>query len=557
MILSLFLFAPERRVLCVVIAKERTTIVRPRIRYVALAAATLLGLLISSGPSAMAQDGGAAILATYTLPDIPLAEAQATALPASPIADDRGFLLGGTGSDLWRMPADPEGEFWMVTDRGPNGQIEVEGANRRTFPVPDFTPHILHVKTVGDAITVLEAIAIVGQSGAPVTGLSNQEGHDEKPYAFAAQQELDYNTNGLDSEGLVRTASGDFWIVEEYSPSIVHVDATGKVVERYVPEGLALTGADYPVTEALPAICAKRKGNRGFEGLALGTDGTTLYVTLQSPLSNLDGETGEASRATRILVFDTATEQTAGEYVYEFDVATDFDPDPEVVQDDMKLSGVVAVNGTTLLILERTDAVAKLYTVDLTGATDIAGSVWNDAATAPTLEETADLAAAGVTALSKTLLVDLSTLDGMPGKIEGVAVIDATTVAVANDNDFDIGDIGADGCNAGEGKKSQILIVQTPPIPGAAVAEPATPVADASPVASAPVAAVEISGFADKPRQIEVTAGTEVVWENLDGASQFPRDAGTDLTGTVAALAYLAGDGLVNKVINDLDKMIS
>jgi hypothetical protein len=71
--------------------------VRSRFRYLALAAATLLGLLISSGSSVLARDGGAAILATYTLPDIPLAEAQAMALPTYPIADDRGFLLGGTG----------------------------------------------------------------------------------------------------------------------------------------------------------------------------------------------------------------------------------------------------------------------------------------------------------------------------------------------------------------------------------------------------------------------------------------------------------------------------
>lgn len=493
---------------------------RSRLQCAALAAATLLGLLTTSGPPALAQESDASILATFTLPDIPLADAQAMALPDHPIADDRGFLLGGTGSDLWRAPGDPAGEFWMVTDRGPNGQIKVDDKNRRTFPVPDFTPHILHVKTEGDgAITVLEAIGIVGQSGAPVTGLSNQEGHDEKPYAFDAQQELDFNPSGLDTEGLVRTASGDFWLVDEYSPSILHVDATGKVVARYVPEGTALTGADYPVTEALPAIYAKRKGNRGFEGLGLAADGKTIYVVLQSPLSNPDGDTGEASRNTRILAFDTEAEQPTAEYVYEFDVAADFDPDPEVVQGDMKLSGVVVINDTTLIVLERTDAVAKLYTADLSTATNILGTAWDDAATTPTLEATTDLATAGVTLLPKALLVDLSTLDGMPGKIEGVAVIDATTVAVANDNDFDVGDIGANGRNVGDGKKSEILIVHTPPIPGLATAEPATPVAEGSPVALAPAASVAIRGFAYHPGRIEIAAGSEVVWENQDGSS--------------------------------------
>jgi plastocyanin len=490
--------------------------VRSRLRYAVLAAATLLGLLVTSEPSVLAQDG-ASILATYALPDIPLAEAQAMALPAYPIADDRGFLLGGTGSDLWRAPGDPAGEFWMVTDRGPNGQIEVDGKNRRTFPVPDFTPHILHVKTEDDAVTILEAIAIVGQSGKPVTGLSNQEGHDEKPYAFDAQEELAYNPSGLDTEGLVRVASGDFWLADEYSPSIVHVDATGKVVERFVPEGLALTGADYPVTETLPAIYAMRKGDRRFEGIALAPDGKTVSLTLQSPLSNPDGDTGEASRAGRILAFDTETEQTVGEYVYQFEVATGFDPDPEVTQDDMKLSGVVAIDEKTLLILERTDAVAKLYSVDLAGATDIAGSPWDDEATAPTLEAATDLVAAGVTPLAKTLLVDLSQLDGMPGKIEGVAIVDETTVAVANDNDLDVGEIGAAGRNVGEGKKSEILLVRTGPV--APVDQPGTPVADGSPVASSMVVPVEISRFAYRPRQIDIEVGTTVVWTNRDGGA--------------------------------------
>ena len=48
----------------------------------------------------------------------------------------------------------------------------------------------------------------------------------------------------------------------------MHVSARGKVLARYVPKGLSLTGADYPVIEALPSIFLTRKGNRGFEGLA-------------------------------------------------------------------------------------------------------------------------------------------------------------------------------------------------------------------------------------------------------------------------------------------------
>lgn len=439
------------------------------------------GIVLSGAPAGLAQSESE-ILATYTLPEITLADAQAMALPEYPISDDHGLLLGGVGSDLWHDPSAPADEFWMVTDRGPNGQIKVEEKNRRTFPAVEFTPHILHVTVADGVIEIVDAIGIVGQSGAPVTGLSNIDGVDEKPYDYTAQGELAYNPSGLDTEGLVRAADGTFWLVDEYSPSLIHVGADGVVIKRYVPEGLGLTGADYEVSEALPAIFAERKGNRGFEGLAMSPDGTTLYITLQSPLSNPDGDTGSNSRNTRILVFDVASEQPVAEYVYEFDVATDFDPDPEVIADAMKLSGVVALDATRLLVLERTDAVAKLYVVDMSAATNILGTAWDDVATTPGLEATTDLAAAEVAPLPKELLVDLSTLEGMPGKIEGVAVLNATTIAVANDNDFDIGEFDANGMNVGDGKTSQILIIQTPPIPGLA-GEMATPVAVASPVA--------------------------------------------------------------------------
>ena len=51
-----------------------------------------------------------------------------------------------------------------------------------------------------------------------------------------------------------------------YSPSLVHIDPTGKVIKRYVPEGLKLEGTDYPVTEQLrPSLYGKRKINRGFK----------------------------------------------------------------------------------------------------------------------------------------------------------------------------------------------------------------------------------------------------------------------------------------------------
>jgi hypothetical protein len=81
--------------------------------------------------------------------------------------------------------------------------------------------------------------------------------------------------------------------------------------------------------------------------------------------------------------------------------------------------------------------------------------------TAPTLESIADPATAEVRVLPKTLALDLSSLKGMPEKIEGIALLDPNTLAVANDNDFDSEEskYDAEGNNVGKGKISQILVI--------------------------------------------------------------------------------------------------
>src|SRR5574341_2654397 len=56
------------------------------------------------------------IIATYTLPDLPLGKIQNAVLPES-MSNDRKLSIGGL-SDLWRNASDPNNQFWVVTDRG-------------------------------------------------------------------------------------------------------------------------------------------------------------------------------------------------------------------------------------------------------------------------------------------------------------------------------------------------------------------------------------------------------------------------------------------------------
>jgi hypothetical protein len=396
----------------------------------------MLAALVAVGTaSAQGYPSQPRVTRTATLGDIPLGAFSDALLPGT-VGDDRGVDLGGIGSDIY--PAGRQGEFWTVTDRGPNGQIKVDGKKRRTFPVPGFDPAIVKIKVSGDTVKVLDALPITTSSGKPVTGLSNQAGRDEAPYSYDAQTPLAYNPNGVDTEGIVRSADGSFWLVDEYGPSLIHVSARGKVLTRYVPKGLNLTGADYPVVEALPAILLHRKINRGFEGLAQ-LPGGDLVMAVQSPLSLPDGDAGDASRTTRLLRFSPKKRAVTAEYAYRFDPVNVVDPSEDDTS-ELKISSVVAVGHDRLLVEERTDKAARLELVKLTRGTDILGGPWDSDKTSPSLEQLDDPAASGVPVLAKRLVVDLGTVAGVPGKIEGVARVDRDTLALINDNDFGMTD---------------------------------------------------------------------------------------------------------------------
>ncbi|MEV5874721.1 esterase-like activity of phytase family protein [Streptomyces sp. NPDC052101] len=395
----------------------------------------LAAALVAAGTAAAAPSQGARVIRTATLGDIPLGAFSNALLPGS-VDDDHEVKLGGIGSDIY--PAGRKGEFWTVSDRGPNGQIKVDGTKRRTFPVPGFDPVIVKIRVSGDTVDVLDAIPLTTSSGKAVTGLPDQKGRDEAPYTYDAKTPLSYNPNGLDTEGIVRAADGTFWLVDEYGPSLVHVSARGQVLTRYVPKGLGLTGADYPVVEALPSIFLHCKINRGFEGLAQLPDGD-LVLALQSPLSLPDTDAGNASRTTRLLRFSPREKAVTDEYAYRFDPVNVVDPGEDDTS-ELKISSVTAVGGDRLLVEERTDKAARLQLVRLGRESSILGGPWDDDATSPSLEQLDDPAAAGVPVLAKRLVVDLNKVDGVQQKIEGIARVNHDTLALINDNDFGMTD---------------------------------------------------------------------------------------------------------------------
>jgi hypothetical protein len=246
---------------------------------------------------------------------------------------------------------------------------------------------------------------------------------------------LPFAIDGLDPEGIVRTADGHFWITDEYATSLVELDAKGHVLKRHLPAGLEAVyrdaGVTYPVVGSLPAALAYRKANRGLEDLALLPDGRTIVAALQSSIV----VSGQKDRIiTELLTFDTKTGRTLHEFPYQFD-------DPSTFGDrgrKLKISALAPVDADHVLVQERTDEQSRYYLVKLDPSDDL------------------------IAGADKKLVVNLAGVEGVPGKIEGVWIKTRDTLVLINDNDFAVGERPyADGENIDDtGVRTQVVEVR-------------------------------------------------------------------------------------------------
>ena len=342
---------------------------------------------------------------------------------------------GGFGSAATAHPTNA-GEFYALTDRGAN----IKFGSNKIFPTPDYTPRIGHFKLLENGtIEMLNEILFKNPSGVKISGRPNPEGYGatgEKAYDEDKVTVLAEDKYGLDSEGLVALKDGTFWVSDEYGPHMVHFDATGKQLERLSPKGIKGELGD----RKLPAVLAKRWANRGMEGLAITPDETTLVGIMQSTLYNPSkGEVSDFT-ITRIVTFNIATGATK-QYLYEQEKAKNSN------------SEIVALSNTEFLLVERDGAFTKdidksqvqkhIYKIDISNATDISDVTDSEngkLVNGKTIEQNtwSELRSAGIKPVIKTLAVDLiQALGDYPhDKLEGIWLIDSSTLGVVNDDDF-------------------------------------------------------------------------------------------------------------------------
>jgi hypothetical protein len=370
-----------------------------------------------------------------------------------PLATIGGVNLtaGAFGSAIAPVPGSAD-EVYGLTDRGPN----VDGpGGTKVEPLPAFTPAIGKFKLVGSQAVLEQVIPLLAPDGTPYSGRVNTQANTGEIITDLNGNLLPPDPNGYDSEGLVALADGTFWVSDEYGPFITHFDATGRQIGRLSP-----------FDGSLPPELAARLANRGMEGLAITPDGTMLVGMMQSALQQDDLAGFDAKKLTplRIVTYRFA-DGAVHEYLYLLD-------DP--VSTKTAVSEIAAVTNTTFLVDERDgnfppSSIKKLYTIDLTGATDIGPSssvpgTSYDAAhgglliggksielfleNKNTLDSLTALNGVGITPVSKTLSLDLigliTSIDSQGrffghDKVEGlIAMNGGATIVLSNDSDFGI-----------------------------------------------------------------------------------------------------------------------
>lgn len=374
------------------------------------------------------------------------------ALPKRPMQLRTGF-----GSGLATRRGDPPGIVWAVGDRGPNLKVKTAvnryGLERlkalevedgaKIMPRPHLGPAIAQLRVGADRVELLRSFRIRDSHGRPVSGLPVPEGGHARcePALDLDGNRLAPDPSGLDSEGIVALPDGGFWIGDEFGPSLVRLDAEGRVEQRLVPQGVRLEGAAYPVEPLLPAIAARRQLNRGFEALALSADGRWLFLAFQSPLAHPDEEAHKQGRHVRLWRLDAVTAEVAAQYLYPLDPPDTFRRDREkgaLDWSDLKLSEMCGVGEDSLLVLERGSETTKIYRV---GPTDDRAlpAEHLDIGLRPTVEELSRRdEGPGLPVLAKQLVFSSDEAPEVAADLEGMAILSPCELLLVNDNDFGV-----------------------------------------------------------------------------------------------------------------------
>ncbi len=378
----------------------------------------------------------------------------------------KGFLPSyGSGLFLKGKRADGTLEFYGITDRGPNATTGpltpiTDGSGTGTasstvFPSPSFTPAIGVITLGKDGARLESSLPIKFSATQSATGRVLKRGSTGN----TGEQVLDdtfkypgdakgYSEFGLDTETVVFDAARNaLWVSDEYGPFILKIDpATGIIQKKYQPG----TGAS-----DLPAVFAKRRANRGMEGLTIDVASGKLHGFLQSPLDDgkanytttaVTGVTGKSenvrdyARFTRWIEFDPTTEKSKL-----YALPLDGSQYSQGRTGNAKLGDVVSLGNGKFIAIEQGARASDgkvfndLVLIEIQpGATDITAFGSELEKSSLTGSAVNGVNYASVVPLRKTRLFNLNSAGWLAEKAEGLALVDDYTLALTNDTDFGV-----------------------------------------------------------------------------------------------------------------------
>ena len=244
-------------------------------------------------------------------------------------------------------------QWWGLSDRGPGG-----GTISYETRVQRFT---LAVDKNTGAISNFQVVETVkfSNAGNPMNGL--------------APSPTNMLGNAFDPEGFaINPKNGNFLVSDEYGPSLNEFNRNGQFIRTFttpaniVPRNTT-TGTPNYVNDT--GNTAGKRGNRGFEGLAVSPDGNFTYTMLQSAMLDEGGSSGVYDR---IVKFDNTTGAAVEQYAYKMEGSTQ----------GRGTSALVPVNDHKFMVIERNNrgvgvdsdlasANKNVFTFDLAGATDV------------------------------------------------------------------------------------------------------------------------------------------------------------------------------------------
>lgn len=362
------------------------------------------------------------------LPETPKAILNTVDVKLDPV-EGFNFKWGGF-SGLSFIKEEKNGDilFWTLTDRGPNGpEFKRDKKVMRGFFSPNFTPSFIQLKFVKaeNKALIVKTIPFHNKENKPMTGLPPKESISKVEVATdLIGTSLESDNNGVDSESMAVDNKNHFWVGDEYYPSILEFDEKGKLLARILPASKVDSVLQ---KDEIPNAYTQRGFNRGFE--ALGYKNGKIFFMTQSPLKVPDAVKDKEFSVVRIGVFNTKTRMYEAEYLY-----------PMTHKKVDKIGDLAMISDTEFYVIEQNgevglNSVHLIYKVDLAKATNL---VKTPLERNPETYAQKDLLGKAILA-SKTLAVNLVKAGYHEfEKIEGLTIIDDTTLAVINDNDFGV-----------------------------------------------------------------------------------------------------------------------